>query len=186
MAHLGIAHHRNIEEMANQWLTAFGLRCEEAIKFRVSYADRGDRVQLKDTWYKGGRARTVPVLEDAQRELLDRLHAFSGKDSLIRPAERYVQQMGRFERDSRRAGILKSHRLRDGYVQRRYRELAGFPCTAAGGKAVRGMSTGSRGRRSPGSSGTLASTWWRSTAAGKRGGRRRVGIRAVRRKNAPV
>ena len=76
--------------------TAFGLRREEAIKFRVAYADRGDRIQLKDTWCKGGRARSVPVLEGAQRELLDRLHAFAGKDSLIRPEEKYVQQKGRF------------------------------------------------------------------------------------------
>ena len=123
---------------------AFGLRREEAIKFRVAYADRGDRIQLKDTWCKGGRARTVPVLEDTQRELLDRLHAFAGKDSLIRPAEKYLQQMGRFERDTRRAGIPKSHRLRHGFGQRRYRELAGFPCTAAGGKAVRAMTRAER------------------------------------------
>ena len=33
--------------------TAFGLRREEAIKFRVVYADRRDRIQLKDTWCNG-------------------------------------------------------------------------------------------------------------------------------------
>ena len=118
---------------------AFGLRREEAIKFRVADADRGDRIVLQASWCKGGRARSVPVLVDAQRELLDRVHAFAGKDSLIRPDEKYVQQMGRFQRDTRRAGIPKSHRLRHGYAQRRYRELAGFPCAAAGGKAVREM-----------------------------------------------
>ena len=123
---------------------AFGLRREEAIKFRVAYADRGDRIRLKDTWCKGGRARTVPILDDAQRELLDRLHAFAGRDSLIRPEEMYVQQMGRFERDTRRAGIPKSHRLRHGYGHRRYAELAGFPCAAAGGKAVRDMTRAER------------------------------------------
>ena len=123
---------------------AFGLRREEAIKFRVAYADRGDRIQLKDTWCKGGRARSVPVLEDAQRELLDRLHAFAGRDSLIRPEEKYVQQMSRFERDTRRAGIPKSHRLRHGYGQRRYRALTGFPCTAAGGKGVSEMTRAER------------------------------------------
>ena len=118
---------------------AFGLRREEAIKFRVAYADRGDRIVLKASWCKGGRSRSVPVLVDAQRELLDRVHAFAGRDSLIRPEERYVQQMGRFERDTRRAGIPKSHRLRHGYAQRRYRELAGFACAAAGGKSAREM-----------------------------------------------
>ena len=124
--------------------TAFGLRREEAIKFRVAYADRGDRIQLKDTWCKGGRARSVPVLEDAQRELLQRLHGFAGKDSLIRPEEKYVQQKGRFERDTRRAGIPKTHRLRHGYGQRRYRELTGFACPAAGGKSARDMTRAER------------------------------------------
>ena len=118
---------------------AFGLRREEAIKFRVAEADRGDRIALKASWCKGGRARSVPILVDGQRELLDRIHAFAGRDSLIRPEEKYVQQMGRFERDTRRAGIPKSHRLRHGYAQRRYRELTGFPCAAADGKAVREM-----------------------------------------------
>ena len=123
---------------------AFGLRREEAIKFRVAEADRGDRIALRASWCKGGRARSVPVLADAQRELLDRVHAFAGKDSLIRPEEKYVQQMRRFERDTRRAGIPKSHRLRHGYGQRRYRELVGFPCAAAGGKRSRDMTPAER------------------------------------------
>ena len=40
---------------------AFGLRREEAIKFQPSYADRGDRLVLKDSWTKGGKAREIPV-----------------------------------------------------------------------------------------------------------------------------
>ena len=123
---------------------AFGLRREEAIKFRAAYADRGDRIVLRASWCKGGRARSVPVLADGQRELLDRVRAFAGKDALIRPEEKYVQQMGRFERDTRRAGIPKSHRLRHGYGQRRYRELTGFRCPAAGGKPGRDMTPGER------------------------------------------
>ena len=123
---------------------AFGLRREEAIKFRVAEADRGDRIVLKASWCKGGRARSVPILAAAQRELLDRVHAFAGSDSLIRPEEKYVQQMRRFERDTRRAGIPKSHRLRHGYGQRRYSELAGFPCPAAGGRPARDMTPAER------------------------------------------
>jgi len=38
---------------------AFGLRREEAIKFNPEYADRGDKIVLKDTWTKGGKAREV-------------------------------------------------------------------------------------------------------------------------------
>jgi hypothetical protein len=40
---------------------AFGLRREEAVKFQPSYADRGDRLALKASWCKGGRAREIPV-----------------------------------------------------------------------------------------------------------------------------
>ena len=40
---------------------AFGLRREEAIKFQPMYADRGDRVMLKDSWTKGGKAREIPI-----------------------------------------------------------------------------------------------------------------------------
>ena len=124
--------------------SAFGLRREEAMKFRVAYADRGGSIVLKASWCKGGRARTVPVVDAAQRALLDRLRAFAGGDSLIPPGEKYVQQMGRFERETRRAGISRTHALRYGYAQRRYLELAGQPCPAAGGTPVRSRSLGER------------------------------------------
>ena len=118
---------------------------------------------------KGGRDRSVAVLPDVQRELLDRIHAFAGRDSLIRPDEKYVQQMGRFERDTRRAGVPKSHRLRHGYAQRRCRELAGFPCSAAGGNPVRAMTPEER-RQEAFARRTIAavfegrSEWWRRGA----------------------
>jgi integrase len=40
---------------------AFGLRREEAIKLQPRWADRGDHLQLKASWTKGGRERTVPI-----------------------------------------------------------------------------------------------------------------------------
>jgi integrase len=40
---------------------AFGLRREEAIKLQPRWADRGDYLQLKASWTKGGRERTVPI-----------------------------------------------------------------------------------------------------------------------------
>ncbi len=50
---------------------AFELRREESIKFRPSYADRGDRIVLKGSWTKGGRPRAVPVTTPEQRAVLD-------------------------------------------------------------------------------------------------------------------
>ena len=39
----------------------FGLRREESVKFRPSYADRGDHLALKGSWCKGSRPRIVPI-----------------------------------------------------------------------------------------------------------------------------
>ena len=50
---------------------AFGLRREESIKFNPSFAMQGDRIRLKSSWTKGGRARTVPIRNDEQRQLLE-------------------------------------------------------------------------------------------------------------------
>ena len=49
---------------------AFGLRREEAIKFQPVYAMQGDHIQLKSSWTKGGRPRTVPITNDDQRRVL--------------------------------------------------------------------------------------------------------------------
>ena len=58
-------------KMALRLQAAFGLRREEAIKFRPSWADRGDRIVVKSSTAKGGRARDVPILKDSQRKLRD-------------------------------------------------------------------------------------------------------------------
>jgi hypothetical protein len=49
---------------------AFGLRREESLKIQPVWADRGDRLLLKDSWTKGGRAREIPIRNDVQRKLL--------------------------------------------------------------------------------------------------------------------
>ena len=62
---------------------AFGLRREEAIKFSPSYADQKDHLVLKPSWTKGGKARTIPIRTETQRQLLDRARRLAGKGSLI-------------------------------------------------------------------------------------------------------
>lgn len=107
---------------------AFGLRREEAIKFQPSYAIKDDHLQLKSSWCKGGRARVVPITGDEQRGLLIEVQAFATTGSLI-PAElKYVQQLHRYERQTRNVGLKKLHGLRHAYAQRRFVEIAGFPC----------------------------------------------------------
>ena len=112
---------------------AFGLRREEILKFSPSYADKGDRIQLKASWTKGGKAREIPVLTAAQRELLNRIHQFAGRGSLIPCDRRYIEQLRIYERHTARVGLSKMHGLRHHYAQWRYETLTGWKAPAAGG-----------------------------------------------------
>ena len=132
--------------VALQLQREFGLRRQEAIKFMPSYADRGERIVLKASWCKGGRARWIPVLTAAQRAVLERAHGVAGTGSLIPRESNYVRQMGRFARESSKVGLGKSHGLRHAYGQRRFEEIAGFPCPAKGGPTRAEMSREERVR----------------------------------------
>jgi integrase len=118
---------------------AFGLRREESIKFIPSYADQGDRVVLKPSWTKGGKARVIPIRTPEQREVLDRARKLAGKGSLIPSARNYVQQLRIYEGHTIRAGLSKMHGLRHTYAQQRYEELTGWKSTAAGGPTCKSM-----------------------------------------------
>ena len=65
---------------------AFGLRREEAIKFSPSYADRGDHLELKASWTKGGKARVIPIRTAEQREVVNRAPAI-GRHGRAHPLE---------------------------------------------------------------------------------------------------
>ena len=124
--------------------SAFGLRREEAIKFIPKLADRGDRVHLKASWCKGGREREIPILTDAQRELLDEALILANNGSLIPEELRYVDQLRIFERETSAAGIGNTHGLRHAYAQERYRELTGWECPVAGGPSTKELSASER------------------------------------------
>ena len=51
---------------------AFGLRREESIKLRPSWADRGDVLHLKASWTKGGKERDIPIRTEAQTRAVAR------------------------------------------------------------------------------------------------------------------
>ncbi len=112
---------------------AFGLRREESIKFRPSYADQKTHIQLKGSWTKGGRPREIPITELSQRELLDEVHDFVGSGSLIPSESLYKHQLVRYDHCVNRAGLRNLHGLRHGYAQRRYLTLTGWFPPSAGG-----------------------------------------------------
>ena len=115
---------------------AFGLRREEALKFQPDYAmaSIGNAIELKASWCKGGRARTIPITSDYQREVLTRAAALAGKGgSMIPPDKTYVAWLSTYKEATRTAGARRLHGLRHGYAQARFEALAGFKSPAAGG-----------------------------------------------------
>ncbi len=117
----------------------FGLRREEAIKFRPNYAIKDDHIRLKASWTKGGRARTVPIRTEEQRNLLEEIRKLAGGGALIPPNKNYEEQLHRYERQVRTAGIKNPHGLRHAYAQRRYQELTGWKSPLAGGPASKSL-----------------------------------------------
>ncbi len=111
----------------------FGLRREESIKIRPLQADQGARLVLQASWTKGGRAREIPILSAAQRRVLEEAKTLAGKGSLIPAEQSYLQQLKRFVYQCGKAGIDHVHGHRHAYAQRRYFELTGRLCPAAGG-----------------------------------------------------
>ena len=133
----------------------FGLRAQEAMKFRHEYATAGhrepDRVRLAASWCKGGRYREVPVITDRQRDLLDRV----GRFQLSQPPNRYGERsmipanlsFGRYYRvynAARHAAGLAGHELRHAWAQERFEQIAGFPPPLAGGPAFSGLARDGR------------------------------------------
>lgn len=122
----------------------FGLRLMESLKIQPFLADQGTTLFLK--WTKGGRERTVPILTDEQRKWLDDCKALvkHKSSSMIPDGERYRSYRSAFEKRLGRKGISKRHGLRHLYAQKRFEELAGFPCPLKGGPYWDEMSAAQR------------------------------------------
>ncbi len=111
----------------------FGLRREEAMKFRAGYAldgkrpKVGDVIKIKPSWSKGGRYREIPITNETQVKVLNTIIENLGFENSLIPIDKtYKEWVGRFERETSKAGIGQTHGLRHLYAQRRYYELTGF------------------------------------------------------------
>jgi len=114
------------------------------MKFRPSFADRGDHLVLKASWTKGGRERTIPVRTEEQRNVLNQARRLAGLGSLIPSNRNYRQQMRVYEGNTCRAGLSKMHGLRHAYAQNRYKELTGWKAPAAGGPVTKDLTSEQR------------------------------------------
>ncbi len=124
---------------------AFGLRREEALKFKPELAARDEnQVQLQASWCKGGRARTIPIRNDEQRTLLEDIRSKYPTGSLIHSHMSYIDMRNKYDNAVKAVGLGKCHGLRHAYAQERYRELTGREPSVCGGLTRREMDSHQR------------------------------------------
>ena len=113
----------------------FGLRVEESLKLQPFVADKGDKLFIKGSWAKGGRARDIPIITQAQRQwLINAKQLVKYKsDSLIPSNTQYHVYKERFYKRCQRAGIYHLHGHRHAYVHARFKALTGHDCPVKGG-----------------------------------------------------
>lgn len=122
----------------------FGLRMKESVELRPSNAliMRGTCLEIYEGT-KGGRPRTLPILTDEQRRVIEWACqvASTGRSRRMRwPNLSWQQAKNRFYHLVRtRLGISReelgvtAHGLRHGYAQDRYRQQTGLPSPVEGG-----------------------------------------------------
>ena len=136
-------HNPEFSKISNKYVRislelqrVFGLRREESLKIRPWKADKEKWLYLQDSWCKGGRARSIPILTEEQRYWLDQAKALvPHKDHSLIPQEKsYIQQRYVYDKQVRRAGLKNLHGLRHAYAQKRYKELTGWDAPINGGR----------------------------------------------------
>ncbi|MCY3767811.1 MAG: integrase domain-containing protein [Gammaproteobacteria bacterium] len=106
----------------------FGLRTEESLKFQYAVAtQKPGFIQLKGSWCKGGRPREIEIINDQQRDLLERVtnHQQQNGDKSMIPSHRtYKNYYARYNKLRRKYGI-KGHEYRHQWAQERFLEASG-------------------------------------------------------------
>lgn len=102
----------------------FGLRREEAAKFNIAKAEYEKHIKLSASWTKGGRERTIPIIKESQRELLNEIREYAPKSSLIPTHMSFEQYISHRKYVLAGTDISATHGLRHNYAQQRYIELS--------------------------------------------------------------
>ncbi len=135
-------HHMDLDKIPNEFIRAslalqqaFGLRREESLKIKPQIADRGDHLELKGAWCKGGRPRRIPILTEMQRMVLEKAKALVKHPghSMIPVNKRYITHRHLYDKQCLRADFKNLHGLRHAYAQSRYKTLTGWQSPIAGG-----------------------------------------------------
>lgn len=119
--------------MALEVQRAFGMRMAEAILLHPKSAFDEKVLRLKGSTCKGGREREIPITNQTQVELLNRLIATVGNGYLIPKDRNYKQQKNIYKAECARVKLDRNHGLRHRFARDLYTELSGRLCPADGG-----------------------------------------------------
>jgi integrase len=117
----------------------FGLRSKESLLFKPHLADNSTYLNITHGT-KGGRDRTIPIETPEQRQLLDKLKSYIGKnDSLIPRGVKYVNFRRTYYRTLKQSGICRAegvtpHGLRHEHLNNLYEQVTGSKSAVHGGK----------------------------------------------------
>lgn len=119
---------------------AFGLRVRESIMLRPAVAHSGDYLWIREGT-KGDRPRVVQVMDEVQRDVLERAKAISDKKSgFIGPrGKTFEQKRRRFYYILEVFGItlreeqITAHGLRHQFMQKRFKDMLGIEAPVKGG-----------------------------------------------------
>ncbi|PWW35224.1 integrase-like protein [Idiomarina loihiensis] len=141
---LDMSKLQNIQDIPTKYSlllqSHFGLRKAECIHFNAAYAYKEEHIYLKSTWTKGGKARSIPIKTQGQRDLLNEIKAKFGSKSLIADNRNFKEQMKVYEYETCRVGLNRNHGLRHHFAQVRFKEISGYSCPHQGGKSRQEMS----------------------------------------------
>lgn len=118
---------------------AFGLRSKESLLIRPHVADKGN-VLIVSHGTKGGRTRFVPIQNQGQRDILDKLKAYIKKGESLVPKEKtYAQFRNQYYYTLNKHGISRKegitpHGLRHEHLNELYKEATGADSPVSGGQ----------------------------------------------------
>ncbi len=130
-------------QLINRLKAEFGLREKEALKFGHTLATAiPGKIQLKDTWCKNGRPRTVEIVNDRQVQLLKEVGAFQklNNDYSMIPHNTQFNTYRNYVQANSNEIDIKGHSFRHQWAQDRFKQLSGMDCPNAGGSQYKDLS----------------------------------------------
>lgn len=131
-------------QLINRFKSEFGFREKEALKFRFKEAtEKAGIIQLKATWCKNGRPRTIEIVNESQRQLLREVGVFmkeQGDYSMI-PRELTFRTYRNLVQDKSTELGIHGHGLRHAWAHDRFKQLSGMDCPIVGGPAYKDLTT---------------------------------------------